>query len=202
LKQTLNPEHFWKYMSKFKKDADLIQLEFYGTSLTTPYEIADAFSKHFRSVYSNRCPGGFSSDSHLMDVLSLTSISDFDIHSAMKRLWPSESVGLGGKPTLGIKDCSEIFVRVLKFILNLRLSQHKSPTLWNHAAVVPVFKKGNCTSVGNYRPISVLHNFFKVFEFIIHDHISHYFKHKLNPCEHGVTKSKSTATNLVTYLVK
>jgi hypothetical protein len=30
--------------------------------------------------------------------------------------------------------------------------------------------------------------------------MSHYFKHKLHPSQHGVLKYKSTATNLVTYL--
>jgi hypothetical protein len=30
--------------------------------------------------------------------------------------------------------------------------------------------------------------------------MSHYFKHKLHPIQHGVLKYKSTATNLVTYL--
>jgi hypothetical protein len=30
--------------------------------------------------------------------------------------------------------------------------------------------------------------------------ISHYLKFKLNPCQHGCIKSKSTTTNLVTYL--
>jgi hypothetical protein len=35
---------------------------------------------------------------------------------------------------------------------------------------------------------------------IIHDYVSHYLQSKLNPCQHGFTKSKSTITNLVTYL--
>jgi hypothetical protein len=95
---------------------------------------------------------------------------------------------------------SEVFVPVLKFILNLSLSQQKFPTLWKQAAVVPVFKKDNCASVSNYRPIPILNNFYKVFEFIIHDHVSHYFKCKLNPCQHGFTKSVSSITNLVKYL--
>jgi hypothetical protein len=43
-------------------------------------------------------------------------------------------------------------------------------------------------------------NFSKSFESVIHDHVSHYLKFKLNPCQHGFTKSKFTTTNLVTYL--
>jgi hypothetical protein len=54
--------------------------------------------------------------------------------------------------------------------------------------------------VSNSRPISILKKFSKLFESVIHDHVSHYLKFKLNPCQHGFTKSKSTTTNLVTYL--
>jgi hypothetical protein len=37
-----------------------------------------------------------------------------------------------------------------------------------------------------------------MFEFIIHDHVLHYVK--LNPNQHGFTRTKYTVTNLVTFL--
>jgi hypothetical protein len=64
---------------------------------------------------------------------------------------------------------------------------------------VPIFKKGNSTLVTNYRPITILNNFSNIFESIIRQ-LSFYFKFKLHPSQHGFIKSKSTATNLVTYL--
>jgi hypothetical protein len=65
------------------------------------------------------------------------------------------------------------------------------------AAVVPVFKRGIHAAMSNYRPISILKNFSNLFEFIIHD-VSHYAKFNLN--QHGFTRTKSTDTNLVTFL--
>jgi hypothetical protein len=123
-----------------------------------------------------------------------------DICKALTRLRLSESVGLDAIPGFVVKDCSEIFVPVLKYIFNLSLSRHYFSTLWKQAAVFPVFKKGNTASVSNYRPISILNNFSKLFELIIHDHVSHYLKSKLNPCQHGYTKSKAAITILVTCL--
>jgi hypothetical protein len=82
-------------------------------------------------------------------------------------------------------------------IFNLILSQQCYPTLWEQAAIVPVLKKGKRTSVSNYRPISLLSNFSKIFEFVIHDHVSHYLKSKISPHQHGFPKTKSTSTNLV-----
>jgi hypothetical protein len=63
-----------------------------------------------------------------------------------------------------------------------------------------LFKRGNHAAVSNYRPVYILSNFSKLFEFIIHDHVSHYAK--FNPNQHGFssTTSKSTVTNLVMLL--
>jgi hypothetical protein len=66
--------------------------------------------------------------------------------------------------------------------------------------IVPILRKCNSSSVSNYRPISLLNNFSKVFEFLMHNHMSHYFKHKLNPSQPVFLKYKSTTTDLVTYL--
>jgi hypothetical protein len=65
---------------------------------------------------------------------------------------------------------------------------------------VPIFKRGNSTPVSNYRQITILNHFSIIFESIIRDQLSFYFKFKLHPSQHGFIKSKSTATNLVTYL--
>jgi hypothetical protein len=64
----------------------------------------------------------------------------------------------------------KIFIPVLRFIFNLSLSQNTFPNLWKQEAIVPVFKKGTTSSVGNYRFIVILNNFSKAFKFIIHDH--------------------------------
>lgn len=61
-------------------------------------------------------------------------------------------------------------------------------------------KKGNNSSVSNYRPNSLLNNIPEVFEFVMTDHISHSFKKKLDPSQLVFFKTKSTTINLVTYL--
>jgi hypothetical protein len=89
---------------------------------------------------------------------------------------------------------------VLKFIFNLNPSQNTFPNLWKQAAIFPVFRIGKTSSVENYRPIAILNNFSNVSKFIIHDHVPHFLKSKLNSSQHGFIKSKSTVTNLVTFL--
>jgi hypothetical protein len=136
--------------------------------------------------------------SHSSEFLSVVPISDADVCKAIKRLKPSTSVGLDDILGFIIKVCSGIFIPVLRHIFNLSLAQQYFLAAWKETAIVPVFKRGNRAEVNNYRPISILNDFSKLFEFIIRDHVSHYAK--FNPNQHGFTRTKSTVTNLVTFL--
>jgi hypothetical protein len=64
------------------------------------------------------------------------------------------------------------------------------PAVSKEAAILPIFKRGNHGAVCNYRPIYILRNFSKVFEFIIHDDVSHYAK--FNPNQHDFTTTTTT----------
>jgi hypothetical protein len=95
--------------------------------------------------------------------------------------------------------CDLYRLRILKFIFNLRFCQQQFPTLWKQTAAV--FKKRDSSdSINNYRPMSVLNKFSKVFEFIIPGHFSYCFQCKLNFCQLVFTLFKSAVTNLVTSL--
>jgi hypothetical protein len=140
----------------------------------------------------------FSPLSQSSEFLSFSPISDADACKAIKKLKPSKSIGLDGIPGFIIKDCSGVFIPVLRHIFNLSLTQEYFPAAWKETAIVPIFKRGNHAVVSNYRPISILNNFSKLFQFIMHDHVSHYGKLNLN--HNGLIRTKSTGTNLVTFI--
>jgi hypothetical protein len=89
-------------------------------------------------------------------------------------------------------------------ILSTGTSIHSSPSLslqnfaapWKQAVVVPVFKNGNSALVA----IIFLFIFLTVSQNRLKWTRVAYFKLKLNFCYHEFVKSKSTVTNLVTYL--
>jgi hypothetical protein len=183
-----------------KNNTDLIHLDISGILINKLRNIAEAFPKHFQSVNGSSCPGTFPFINQSTEVLPLAPISNSDFHNAIKRLRPTKSVELDGIPSFVIKDCCQIFVPILKFIFSLSLSQNTFHNLWKQAAITPVLKKWKTPSVGNNRPIALLNHFSKVFKFIIHDYVSNFLKSKLNHSQHGFIKSKSTVTNLVTFL--
>ena len=81
--------------------------------------------------------------------------------------------------------------------MSLQLKQ--VPSDWKYANVTPIFKKGDKSDPGNYRPISLTSQICKVLESIICDNIvNHLNKHTLLlQSQHGFTKGKSCLTNYV-----
>jgi hypothetical protein len=131
------------------------------------------------------------------DFLHLPPKFGVDILKAIKSLIPSKSVTFRGIPGFITKGSSTIFEPLLEYVCDLNLSPEHFPTQREKAVIVPIFKKGSSSPVRNYTLISLLNNLSKFSEFFIHDHTSHYFKHKLNPSQHGFPKAKSTTNNLV-----
>jgi hypothetical protein len=66
------PKQFWKYVASFRRrNSTPIQLEVGGAHLAEPYKVADAFAKHFQSVYNIPCSGVFPFPSKSSECLSL-----------------------------------------------------------------------------------------------------------------------------------
>ena len=70
------------------------------------------------------------------------------------------------------------------------------------ANVIPIFKKGDRSNCENYRPISILPTFSKIFEKIIFDQINPFFQDKFSKFLCGFRKGFSTQTSLIRLLHK
>lgn len=66
------------------------------------------------------------------------------------------------------------------------------------AKVCPVFENGCKNDISNYRPISVLNNFSKVFEICIYNRVFYSVSPFLTEAQHGFVPKSSTVTNLAT----
>ena len=92
------------------------------------------------------------------------------------------------------KPIAELFIK--------SLNQGDVPRDWRDASITALFKKGNRSDPGNYRPVSLTSIICKIMESIIKDKIvEHLQKFKLlNDSQHGFIKGKSCLTNLLEYL--
>ena len=77
-----------------------------------------------------------------------------------------------------VKSVSHLLAYPLVHIFNLSMSTGFVPDQFKLAKVVPIYKTGDSGMCNNYRPISVLPVFSKIFERIIHKRLHNYFTHQ------------------------
>ena len=82
-----------------------------------------------------------------------------------------ESIGPNSLPTFIVKLCTEFFSIYLTKILNISFTTGIFPDLCKLVKVIPIFKKDDPLDCINYRPISLLPVFSKIFEKIIYSRI-------------------------------
>ena len=97
-----------------------------------------------------------------------------EIADLVSNLKNSSSSGYDNIPTKLIKYCNVELAPVLAHINNQSLVEGIFPTNLKIAKIVPIFKTGNASTVSNYRPISILSVFSKVFEKIVHARLEEY----------------------------
>ena len=65
---------------------------------------------------------------------------------------------------MDVKNFLHSLTFTLTYVINMSLMEYISPSELKLAKVVPIFKSGESDKVPNYRPISVLSFFSKIFE--------------------------------------
>ena len=75
-----------------------------------------------------------------------------------------------------IKICGESITVPLKITFEQSLKEKKFPKVWKKANIVPVHKKEDKNLIKNYRPVSLLPIFSKIYERVIYNALFNYFK--------------------------
>ena len=89
------------------------------------------------------------------------------IKSLIKLLNPNKAHGWDNISIRMIQLCGDQIITPLEIIYKNCVSQSIYPTAWKRSNVVPIHKKGNKNDIKNYRPISLLPIFSKIFEKLI-----------------------------------
>ena len=101
--------------------------------------------------------------------------TDQSINSKIIRnLNPNKAHGLDKISIRMIKICGRSLCKPLEMIFKSCIKKGEYPSAWKKANVVPVHKKGDKQLLKNYRPISLLPIFGKIFERIIYNNIFEY----------------------------
>ena len=117
----------------------------------------------------------------------------------LKSINPNKATGPDNIPSRVLKIAAEILSPSLTAIFNRSLSMGIYPNDWKMARVLPVFKSGDKTDLGNYRPISIISAIAKVFGRLVYDQFYTYLTSNqlINTYQSGFRSTYSTLTSLL-----
>lgn len=169
------------------------------------FKLACAFNKYFVSV------GKPLSDVHEADTafdnlitslsksVFLSPTSAQEIAILINNLKNDVSAGHDDIRSVPIKHVAAYISEVLSYLANLMFTTGVFPDDLKIARVCPIYKGGNRKEMSNYRPISVLPIFSKVFEGVINCRLECFFtkNNLISTCQFGFLKKKSTEQALL-----
>ena len=126
-------------------------------------------------------------------------VTEAEVYKYLSNVKPTKSTGYDKIPPKLIKDAAGVISRSLTIIFNKSIISGIFPEDLKIAVLSPIFKKGDRSSCGNYRPISVLSVIAKVLEKIAFDQLCKYFDDNniISNEQSGFRKNYSTETSLL-----
>ena len=183
------------------------KLVYEGKRITNKQDISDTMNKHF-------CDIGVRLQSELQDCgnryleylpprisdsFYLAPTCKNDVLLEIKKMKPMKAPGHDSIGTKIIQLCPEIFAENLSRIYNNAMIQGVYPNAMKIAKVIALFKSGIKANPNNYRPISLLSHFDKIFEKILCKRLVAFLEYKqiLYCHQYGFRKLYSTAMALI-----
>lgn len=123
-------------------------------------------------------------------------VSEIEVLEVIADLKNSNSSGEDNISNNVVKKCMKLISKPLAYLINSSLNQGIFPDKLKLAKIIPVYKSGNKNKLENYRPISILSPFAKIFEKVVAKRIVTFFvKYNLfNSKQFGFRKGLSTTT--------
>ena len=139
--------------------------------LTKPYDMCEAYNHFFVNAapqLQEKLPNFETDHRKFMsprnpNSMELTHINISDILRIIKSLKNKKCRTNDFSPSI-LKRNAHLIAAPLTQLFNQSLQQGKFPSRLKHAQVIPLYKKGPKTDINNYRPISLLNVFSKIFE--------------------------------------
>ena len=112
----------------------------------------------------------FTYDGNIPNTLSSCDVSEKDFEEILHNLNPNKSPGPDNFHPRFLKLVSKSIAKPVYLLFNLTLSEGKLPNDFKLAEVRPIFKKGDKSQAGNYRPVSLTSILCKVMETVVKNH--------------------------------
>ncbi|XP_039896534.1 uncharacterized protein LOC120738979 [Simochromis diagramma] len=180
-----------------------------GVGMDRDVESANNLNLHFNRFDCPASPVSTPSSSHLLlspppspapsDCLTL-SLSADDIKRELGRLHSSKAAGPDGVSPRALRCCASQLSGVLHRIFNMSLVMQRVPSLWKTSCLVPVPKKINLSTLGDYRPVALTSHVMKTLERLILKHLRLLVEPWLDPLQFAY-QPRISVENAIIYLL-
>lgn len=183
--------------------------------ITSAKDVANQFNKYFGNIVKNLLDSRHMinnnntftisncNSNRLIDkCIFLSPLTAKEYYDIINVVCKKKSSGMDNIPCNILKYVSSFIFLPLSFIINSSFVQGCFPTSLKKSKIIPLHKNGDRKKVSNYRPISLLSVFSKIFEKAFCSRIIAFINHHalLNKCQHGFTKNRSTATAIAGFI--
>ena len=150
-----------------------------GTIATSPQLIAEKFNEYFTNIaekLKSTLPQGmgdayqFLGNSNL-NTLFLEQTNSTEISSIINNLKVKATSDLNVATIKKAASLNSKFSQVITDVINVSFTEGIFPSALKIAKTVPIYKAGSKIDIENYRPISLLSAFSKIYEKIMYDRI-------------------------------
>lgn len=205
--QLNNPSKLWKLTNqlisnKFQETvSQKIVLDTGQGTIDDNLLVANFLNHHFVNIPNNMSRNFDTLDGETLYTQttsgSLQTFSPTDsseVRLIITQLKTKSSPGSDKVPVSFLKDNIDFFAQFLSDVANNMFETGSFPSCLKTAIVTPIFKKGSRKDPNNYRPISVLSVFSKVFEMLIKSRLLNHLSlnNLISKNQYGFLKKRST----------
>uniref|UniRef100_A0A1B6JDN9 Uncharacterized protein n=1 Tax=Homalodisca liturata TaxID=320908 RepID=A0A1B6JDN9_9HEMI len=193
--------------SKKETNMKRIHLEVNGRQINKVTDVAEHLNTFFTSIAQKTLlpQKNLKTKNVLMNIpqppqfCSFQDTSEKEIKKIINQLKTKNSSGMDEISSKALKLCCNELVLPLVDVINKSLNTGHFPSQLKTTKVFPKFKSGNTNEASNYRPISLVSTFSKIYEKVVLNRLlNHCTEHNLlSDSQRGFTKGKSTTTAIV-----
>jgi hypothetical protein len=206
-----NPKKVWQTIGQVlgssKKKIDIKEINVHGNVVSCsdhPGTVANHLNDYFATVGEGlalRIDESYTGDPFQPDLLDsgtgLANFVDIDsekVKSIVTKMKNDSSPGFDSVTCEMLKNSVDALSRPIAHIINVSLCNGVYPDQYKTAQIVPIFKSGDPTQVGNYRPIALISNIAKIYERVVKEQITRYLNEQkiINPNQFGFREGLST----------
>jgi hypothetical protein len=225
-----NGKNFWKTVkpliaNKFVSKSNVITLMENGNIVNNPNDVSNVINEYYvnitKAIGSEDLLLGTdkfedivkthianSSVSRIKDSIAKNNNFSFNlvtteyVYTKLKNIKSKKAPGYDAIPPKLVKSGAKELCRPITYIINKCITTSTFPDCLKLAEVAPIFKKENILDKKNYRPVSILPCFSKVFESILVDQMSEFLEPMLSSHLSGFRKNHSCQNVLLQMVEK